>query len=100
MEKLIETLKQKGYTDEQIRGILELAQKAAQEKLNAEIMLSLTDEDFKSIDEASDEESNAEIAYFYKLRTGKTVEESMKIFYDDFAKGFLAEMEKNPGGVN
>lgn len=94
MEKVIEILKQQNYTDEQISAVLAEVTKALYSKLYSEMLLVLTEEDLKSIENTSEKDINDEIRYFYKLRVGKDPDEEAKKFYEDFAKGFIAEYEK------
>lgn len=94
MEKVIEVMKKLNYTDEQISAVLAEVAKALHSKLYSEMMLLLTEEDLKSIENASEKDIKDEIRYFYKLRVGKDPDEEAKKFYEDFAKGFIAEYEK------
>lgn len=91
-QQVIDILKAKGTTDEQITQISDGLLKAANDQLYAEMMGSLVEEDLQAIDNCSNqEEANKEIKNRYIQRTDKDPDQQLQQFLDNFAEGFLKE---------
>lgn len=92
LQQVIDILKAKGTTDEQIAQIAAGLTKAANDQLYAEITNSLTEEDLKAIDACQNqEEANKEILKRYVEKTGQDPDQKVQQFLDLFAEGFLKE---------
>lgn len=95
LQKVVRVLLEKGYSEEQISQILAEITKAASVKFYAEAALSFIEEDFKAIEDCEDQKSaDEEIAWRYRLRTGKDIKEEMEKYFENFSKGFIEEAEK------
>ena len=90
--QVLEYLKKKGWTDEQITKLTEELAKTVFSQFYTEAISYLTNEDTDEIDKCgSQEEANIKIKDFYKLRTGRNPDEVATKFYDDFATKFFEE---------
>lgn len=94
MQRVIDILKEKGSTDEQIAQFLTDLSKTNFARFYTQAMASFTDDDMRVIERCKEEEVETEIKTRYQLRTGKDPQVEMQKFLDDFGTGFLAEYEK------
>ena len=95
MQKVVDVMKEKGSTDEQVSQFLTELTKSAFARIYTTGMASFTEEDMQAIEACPDQESaNEKIKILYNLRTGRSAAEDTQKFLDDFAQGFLAEYEK------
>ncbi len=93
---MLEMLKQKGWTDEQLAKLSEQAAKAAFAQFYTQAVAVLINEDLDEIEKCTTEEqANAKIKELYVLRTGANPDEEARSFYNTFAEKFLEESEKN-----
>lgn len=91
-QQVLETLKAKGWTDEQLAQLSEEIAKAVFNKFYTDAVANLTDEDLDELEKCnSQEEANVKIKELYQKRTGNDPDEEAKQFYDDFATKFLEE---------
>ena len=94
-QQVLDVLKEKGYTEDQLAQFAADMTKAGFSKLYTEAMASFSDEDMAVIEACQDQEAaNAEIRNRFIQRTGKNPDEEMQKFLDVFSDGFLAEYEK------
>jgi len=94
-DQLIQTLKNDGKGEEEIGEVLAEVMRATSSKLYTELMLELTDEERKEIDQEDDDKKAREMMFsLYQKHTGKTPEETVNEFKEVFAKGFLEQYEK------
>ncbi len=95
MQQVVEVMKEKGATDDQISQFLTELTKSAFARIYTAGMANFTEEDMAAIEACKDqEEANQKIKELYSLRTGNDAEKETQKFLDDFATGFLAEYEK------
>lgn len=94
-QQVIDVLKGKGYTEDQIAQFTAELTKTGFANLYTEAMALFTEEDMKAIEAcATQEEANEKIKALYTLRTGKDAEAEMQKFLDTFSQGFLDQYEK------
>ncbi|MBI4080174.1 MAG: hypothetical protein HY430_00185 [Candidatus Levybacteria bacterium] len=92
LDPVINILKAKGYTDEQIGDTLAQLTKAAFMTMYQNAMSVFTEKDIATIDTcATDEEANQKIMEFYQLRTGNDAQADMNRFLEEFVKNFVSE---------
>lgn len=95
MQKVVEIMKEKGASDEQVSQFLLELTKTNFARLYTTSMTVFTEEDMQAIEACPDQESaNEKIKMLYNLRTGRSSAEETEKFLEDFATGFLAEYEK------
>ena len=95
MQKVVEVMKEKGATDEQISLFLTELTKTSFARIYTAGIVNFTEEDMQAIEACPDQESsNEKIKMLYNLRTGRSAAEETQKFFDDFATGFLVEYEK------
>lgn len=95
LENIIEILKNKGWTDEQIVELTNNITKTSFARLYEQALTSFTDEDMKAVEACqTQEEANEKIRKFYTLRTGKDPDQEAQKFVADFCQGFMAEYQK------
>ncbi len=94
--QLLETLKQKGWTDEQISKLSEEVAKSTFAKFYTEAVAYFTQEDLDAIEKCpTDVEANEKIKELYKLRTGNDADQEAEKYYTSFAQKFFEEMQKD-----
>lgn len=92
LQKVVDILKEKGSSDEQIAQFLADLTKASFSKLYADGVAVFTETDLKLIESCKDQTAaNNVIRQKYLERTGITAEAANKKFLDDFCTGFLKE---------
>ncbi|EKE03838.1 MAG: hypothetical protein ACD_20C00144G0003 [uncultured bacterium] len=100
MQKVIDVMKEKGSTDEQVSEFLTELTKSAFARIYTVGMASFNEEDMQAIEACSDQNAaNEMIKKLYNLRTGRSATEETQKFLDDFATGFLAEYEREKAQV-
>ncbi len=99
-EEMLKTLKQKGWTDEQLASLSEQAARAAFAQFYTQAVAVLTNEDLDAIEKCTTEDqANAKIKELYVLRTGANSDEDAKAFYNTFAEKFIEELEKDQTSI-
>lgn len=98
VQKVIDALREKGYTDDRIAGVTTEFVKAAFTRFYGDAMAAFSEEDVKAVEDcATDEEASAKIAELYQARTGKNAQEEMGKFVEMLADNYLKELGKqNP----
>lgn len=92
LEPIIEIWKKEGMSDEKIAETLAEITAFAEDMLYKHALDLFTDEDFKQIEECKTTFEETElIESLYTKRMGKTPEELMRIFLEEFVKDFLAD---------
>jgi len=82
--KLIETLKSKGFSPNDIQKALYYISMLAYTKLEKHLETVFEKEDKKNIEKvASKEEAEKVLALLYKKRTGNDIQETMNSIYED-----------------
>lgn len=100
MQKVVEVMREKGATDEQISAFLTELTKAGFARLYTTGLEVFTEEDMQVIEACKDQtEATQKIKELYYLRTAQDPELEIQKFLDDFAIGFLAEYEKEKSGL-
>jgi len=96
IQKLLTTLQQDGVDEDEISFIFAEMTKGASVKLYTQAMI-MFDEDKKiQVADAETEEEEGELMdLFYKYYTGKTPEESIKEYQEEFAKNFIEKYEQD-----
>lgn len=96
LKDVIEILKEKGWSDEQIIQLTTQVTKTSFAGLYEEAIASFTDEDLKTIEACSNQEETAEeIKQLYSLRTGKNAEEEARKFVANFCQEFMVQYRKD-----
>lgn len=94
-QKVLEYLKGKGWTQEQLGQLTEELSKTVFSQFYTEAVSQLTDEDLQEIENCKNqEEANGKIKELYKKRTGIDPDEQAKKFYDDFSDKFMEEEQQ------
>ena len=97
-QKIIDTLKSDGLTDDQIADFSAVITNAASQAFFAEAVLVFDEEDMNALDAITDPaQADYEIKVRYAQKTGKNVAIQMQEFYNAFSDKFLEEYQKNPG---
>ena len=95
IQQVINILKEKGNTDEEIGNFVGDLYNSAAGQFYAQAILLFSEEDMKSLDSIQNqEEATAFIASNYEVRSGKKPDSEINKFIDTFAEGFLKEYEK------
>lgn len=99
MDQVVQALKTKGATDEQIAQVVAEVTKTVMAKMYSDAALTLSEEDLKAIENASDQEgANYEIRERFSEKTGQSVDEVMAKYLDLFADKFLEDYQKEQAG--
>lgn len=94
-QKVLEYLKAKGWTQEQLSQLTEELAKTVFSQFYTEAVSQLTDEDLAEIEKCENqEEANVKIKELYKKRTGIDPDAQALKFYDDFSDKFMEEEEQ------
>lgn len=95
LENVIDILKNKGWTDEQIVELTNNITKTSFARLYEQALASFTNEDIKAVEACqTQEETNEKIRQIYTLRTGKDPNQEAQKFIANFVQGFMAEYQK------
>ncbi|MBI2029594.1 hypothetical protein HYT02_04215 [Candidatus Gottesmanbacteria bacterium] len=94
-QKVLQILKEKGYTKEQIDKVKDVLTKAAAAKLEEQMIKSLTTQDMEIIEKLDEKDSLPKIKELYELKTGKKAEDFALEFYTNFANAFIQVLEKD-----
>ena len=99
LNKAIEVLVARGYTDEQIAQFCADLSKAAFTGAYTKVLETLSNEEVNRIEALPDEGVEAEVRKLYKEKTGEDLQAVMDSFFTRFSDGFLAEYEKQQSPV-
>ena|ERR1700735_5739295 len=92
LKPVVHILKKEGMSDEKIAETLAEITAFAEDMLYKHALDLFTDEDFKQIEECKvPSEEAVLIEALYTKRMGKTPEELMRKFLEEFVKDFLAD---------
>lgn len=95
-DQLIQTLKDDGKSEKEIGEVLAEVIRAASSKLYTELMMELTEEERKQVDQEDDDKKAREMMLtFYQRHTGKTPEQTVDELKETFAKGFLEQYKRD-----
>lgn len=87
MEKILQVLKMRGYSDPEIAQFLNKLYELGWQDLYSKIQEVFTEEDMEALDKCTtEEETNKTIAYIYKLRTGRDVQTEMQEFITKYSE--------------
>ena len=90
LQKVVEILKAKGWTDEQIANMSSDLMKKASSLLYTSAIATFTEEDMVAIEACeTDEDANKKILELFQLRTGKNPQEELNGFLTKFAEEFI-----------
>lgn len=93
LEQVVDLLKQKGYTDDQIAETIEQIGQSGFNELYTEAMAVFTDEDIAAIADCPEEAIKDEVLKRFEARTGRNAQIVMQEFLDNFSEAFLAQVQ-------
>lgn len=100
LKEILDILKAKGWTDDQLATLTQDLTKVAFSKLYSEAMTSFTEEDLRVIEACTNQAAaNVEIQKRYASRTGRDPNADMQQFLDTFAHRFMEEYQKGKGNL-
>jgi hypothetical protein len=100
LQKVIEILAQKGFTDEQIADFCVDITKAAYMHMHVKMVELLPSEELDRIETLLDEQADSEMKRLYKEKTGQDVQEELDAFIKKFSNAFIEAQQEQIGGAH